>query len=118
MTALPEFPVIIPMSGVMINEFAPAISQESVVLSPSFMRLGSAWKDLISKVDAGNWLTCDEGWAGEELLSEGEKINPAEHEPERTAMHSSVIKNTGIKSALVRVVIITKRGHSSCCYVL
>jgi hypothetical protein len=94
------------MSGVIVNEFAPVISQERVVVSPSFMRLGCAWKDFISSVDAGNWPTCDEGLAEVERLSEEEDNNPAEHEPKKTAMASNVSKDTGIESALVRVVII------------
>ena len=82
------------------------ISQERVVVSPSFIRLGCAWNDFISSVDAGNWLTCEEGLTEVEWLSDGDGGNHAAHEPKSTTVANNVTRNSGIESALVRVVII------------
>jgi hypothetical protein len=103
---LPVLPAVFPISGVIANELAPAISHERVVVSPSFMRLGCAWKDIISSVDAGNGLTCDDGLAEVERLSEGEGTHPTEQELKRTAMASNVVKASGNKPGLFRAVII------------
>ena len=98
--ALPLLPETGPTGGSIVKEVAPVISQASVVVSPIFIRFGSAWKALISSDDAVDGLTC------EEPLSEGEVDDPVKHEPDRIGMDNIVIIKTGIKIDLVRVVII------------